>query len=257
MHVRAKKRLGQHFLTDHNIARKIACSLRMKGTVIEVGPGTGMLTRYLLERQDLDLYLVEVDRESVDYLISMEPRLRKRIIHADILEFNPAILPPGELGIIGNFPYNISSQIFFKILEHRQRICEVVCMVQREVAERISARAGSRTYGILSVLLQAFFNIEYLFSVSEKVFYPMPRVKSAVIRLERKAEQRLSCDEEWFFRLVKTAFNQRRKTLRNSLKGIITAGCLQDPVFSLRPEQLDVDQFVRLATLLSPGSPGV
>jgi 16S rRNA (adenine1518-N6/adenine1519-N6)-dimethyltransferase len=253
MNVRAKKGLGQHFLTDHNIARKIVRSLQAEqdATIIEIGPGTGMLTRYLLEREGITLHLVEIDRESVDYLTRAYPQMKDHIHQVDFLDFDLTVFSPGPLAIIGNFPYYISSQILFRILDYRQEVREVVGMLQKEVAERIASPPGTRDYGILSVLLQAYYTIEYLFTVSEKVFYPPPRVKSAVIRLERNKITRLPCDEELFFRVVKSAFNQRRKMMRNSLKEYFPAHLPEGPLLGKRPEQLSVAEFVEITFLCS------
>ena len=256
--VRAKKHLGQHFLKDENIARKIAESLSGHGNykqVLEIGPGTGMLTKYLLENEKIDVSVVEVDRESVEFLKLNFPQLKGKIIEGDFLRM-PLPLPPfggtkGGLAIIGNFPYNISSQIFFNVLEHRNKIPEVVCMIQREVALRIASPPGSKEYGILSVLLSAFYDIEYLFTVNETVFVPPPKVKSGVIRLTRNTTEALDCDEKEFFMVVKTAFNQRRKTLRNALKSLTFAPVAESKLFDKRAEQLSVAEFVELTKLLS------
>jgi 16S rRNA (adenine1518-N6/adenine1519-N6)-dimethyltransferase len=247
--VKPKKNLGQHFLKDQNIARKIVDNLGSTATdVLEVGPGMGVLTQYLLQRPDLKVHVVEIDHESVQYLHHNFPELSQNIFHKDFLKFDITSLFPGDFSIIGNFPYNISSQIFFRVLEFRQHIPEVVGMVQKEVAERISAGPGSKTYGILSVLLQAFYDIEYLFTVSEQVFVPPPKVKSAVIKLVRNHVSELACNETLFFKVVKTAFNQRRKMLRNSLKGISESIL---PAFAeKRPEQLSVADFVKLTSAI-------
>jgi dimethyladenosine transferase len=251
-YVKAKKNLGQHFLKDQNIARKIVSSLRAEGIdhVLEIGPGMGVLTRYLLENKTFTTHVVEIDTESVDYLEVNFQDLKGRIISGDFLQLNLSELFEGSFAVIGNFPYNISSQIFFKILENRNRIPESVGMIQKEVAERIAAPPGSKTYGILSVLLQAFYKIEYLFTVSEHVFAPPPKVKSAVIRLTRNQTATLDCDEKLFFNVVKTAFNQRRKTLNNSLKGLMKA---HEPneILQKRPEQLSVKEFVELTKWIS------
>jgi 16S rRNA (adenine1518-N6/adenine1519-N6)-dimethyltransferase len=243
--VKPKKNLGQHFLKDQNIARKIVDNL---GTttpdVLEVGPGMGVLTQYLLQRPELKVHVVEIDRESVQYLQLNFPELKENIFAEDFLKFDITSFFPGNFSVIGNFPYNISSQIFFRLLEFRQRIPEVVGMIQKEVAERISAGPGSKTYGIMSVLLQAFYNIEYLFTVSEQVFIPPPKVKSAVIKLVRNQVTTLPCNETLFFRVVKTAFNQRRKMLRNSLKGM--SDIIPADFAEKRPEQLSVANFIEL-----------
>lgn len=246
--IHPKKSLGQHFLKDDNIARKIVKSLHPPvSKLIEVGPGTGVLTRLLLELEGIELLCIETDRELVERLCSQFPDHAKSFIHADFLRFQTAQFFTEDYALIGNFPYNISSQILFKILEERDRVTQVVCMLQKEVAERIATPPGSRRSGILSVLLHAFYDIEYLFTVSENVFFPPPKVKSAVIRLSRNQVRQLDCREEMFFKVVKTAFNQRRKTLRNSLKSfyIDFERGLKDLELK-RPEQLRVSDFVRL-----------
>ncbi|MBN1819260.1 MAG: 16S rRNA (adenine(1518)-N(6)/adenine(1519)-N(6))-dimethyltransferase RsmA [Prolixibacteraceae bacterium] len=244
--VRAKKHLGQHFLKDTNIARKIVDSLTISNTrqVLEIGPGMGILTRFLDEKPEIQFKLIEIDSESVRYLNDNYPQLQNSILEADFLKMNLDKVFSGPFSIIGNFPYNISSQIFFKVLENRNIVIQVVGMVQKEVAERLSAGHGSKTYGILSVLLQAYFDIEYLFTVNETVFDPPPKVKSAVIRLKRNNIKELDCDEKLFFRVVKTAFNQRRKMLRKSLKSAF--GEITGEYSTLRPEQLDISQFILL-----------
>lgn len=244
--VKAKKSLGQHFLKDQNIARKITDSLLpVTREVLEIGPGMGVLTRQLFEREDVSLLAIEVDKESVDYLKAAFPAHQQQIILGDFLKIDTRRLFPGSYSIIGNLPYNISSQIFFRLLEERDRVPQMVCMIQKEVAERIAAPPGNKIYGILSVLLQAFYDIEYLFTVNEQVFDPPPKVKSAVIRLVRNRRKRLDCDEKLFFRVVKMGFNQRRKTLRNALKSLLPEG-FDHKMMSLRPEQLGVDDFIAL-----------
>ena len=301
MEVRAKKALGQHFLTDLSIAQRIVDSLSSGGNtsgcasgvdrseatqgvsggtppvphwgcrgvekedatadsglisktaVLEIGPGMGVLTQYLLQREDIDLKLVELDGESVDYLLTHFPGMQGRLYQADYLRLDIHKLFPGPYRVIGNFPYNISSQIFFKILDDKDRIPEVVCMIQKEVAERIAEQPGSKTYGILSVLLQAWYDIEYLFTVGSGAFAPPPKVQSAVIRLRRNARTDLGCDGKLFKTVVKTAFNQRRKTLRNALKPLLPEGFdASDPVFDLRAERLGVEDFVALTRLIAP-----
>lgn len=249
--VRPKKHLGQHFLKDTNIARKITACLDEKYiTVCEIGPGTGILTQSLLERENLTgLTLIEVDTESVEYLKSHFSDARLRLLEADFLKSNLQELFSNDVAIIGNFPYNISSQIFFKVLENRNRIPEVVGMIQKEVAERIAAPPGSKTYGILSVLLQSWYDIEYCFTVNETVFFPPPKVKSAVIRLRRNKTTSLDCDEKLFFKVVKAAFGQRRKTLRNALKVLFGHLGFDHPLLSQRAEQLSVAEFVMLTRL--------
>lgn len=250
--VRAKKSLGQHFLADLNIARKICDALsggtsRSPAPVLEVGCGTGVLTRFLLQRSDIVTWGAEIDAESVGYLHAHYPAFAPRLLEGDFLRMDLAALFPDGVRVIGNFPYNISSQIFFRILEHRDCVPECVGMVQREVAVRIACAPGSKEYGILSVLLQAWYDIEYLFTVSEKVFDPPPKVKSAVIRLRRNATVRLACDEELFVRVVKASFGQRRKMLRNSLRAVFGGfGGVEHPFFTLRAEQLSVNDFVAL-----------
>lgn len=286
MEVRAKKSLGQHFLTDLSIAQRIADSLTAPVTpgdstgdtgsstssgkdgagqtdVLEVGPGMGVLTQFLLQRPELNLKMVEIDRESVDYLLVHFPQVNGALIEADFLKLRLETFFKGQFCIIGNFPYNISSQIFFKILDYKESVPQVVCMIQKEVAERIAEKPGSKTYGILSVLLQAWYDIEYLFTVGEGAFNPPPKVKSAVIRLVRNSRKELGCDESLFKAVVKTSFNQRRKTMRNSLRPIVSAKAsregwneeqvsafLSQPVFDLRPERLGVEDFISLTCSL-------
>lgn len=284
--VRPKKALGQHFLTDLSVAQKIADALVVESEtiggavpeagvvtsgntdaaipVLEIGPGMGVLSQYLLEREDIDLKMIEIDRESVDYLLTHFPKASGRVIEGDFLKMNLSYFFPGTFAVIGNFPYNISSQIFFRIIDHKDSIPQVVCMIQKEVAERIAEQPGSKTYGILSVLLQAWYDIEYLFTVGEGAFNPPPKVKSAVIRLRRNSRTELGCDEKLFKTIVKTGFNQRRKTLRNSLKPLIadkaareawtpeqSTEFLSNPVFELRPERLSVEDFIALTKLFS------
>ena len=247
--VRAKKHLGQHFLTDETIAKDIADTLSYSGydTILEIGPGMGVLTKYLLEK-DVDTYVIEIDTESVEYLNSHYPKLHNKIISKDILRYNiNEVLENKPFAIIGNFPYNISTQIVFKCLEIRRQVPEFAGMFQKEVAERICSKKGSKVYGILSVLAQAFYDVEYLFTVNEDVFNPPPKVKSGVMRMRRKENFTLPCDEKLFFNVVKTGFNQRRKTLRNSLKSLQLSDDLRlDTIFDLRPEQLSVEQFIDL-----------
>ncbi len=253
MSVRAKKHLGQHFLKDENIASKIADSLSFEGyqNVLEIGPGMGVLTKYLLKKEKT-IWVVEIDNESIDYLKSHYLHLTDRIINADFLKMDLASHFNKEpLAIIGNFPYNISSQIVFKAIECRDLIPEFSGMFQKEVAMRIAAGPGSKTYGIISVLTQAFYDVEYLFTVPPSVFNPPPRVDSGVIRMVRKKDYHLPVDVPFFFRVVKTAFNQRRKTLRNSLKSFqISDKLKEDVIFAQRPEQLSVEQFIELTKSL-------
>ncbi len=251
--VKAKKHLGQHFLNDEIIAQKIVDSMTDLNTpLIEIGPGMGVLTKYLLQKEDLTLHLIELDNESVDYLVEKYTGLKDNIIFGDFLKMNLLDIENDKFNIIGNFPYNISSQIFFKILEYKEHIPQVVGMLQKEVAERLASPPGNRTYGILSVFLQAYYNIEYLFTVPENVFIPPPKVKSGVIRLLRNDVEKLDCDENFFVTVVKTSFNQRRKTLSNSLKSIaFNRDVIKDyDIFKMRPEQLSVNQFVSLTNLL-------
>lgn len=250
MYVRPKKRLGQHFLTDMSVAQRIAAALKVTGCrrTLEIGPGTGVLTQYLLAREDVELCAVEVDNESVEYLKVEFPNLN--LIEADFLEMNFDGEFFEKFNVVGNFPYNISSQIFFRILDNRDRVPEVVCMLQREVAVRLAAGPGGRDYGILSVLLQTYYDIEYLFTVSEGVFNPPPKVKSGVIRLVRNSRNHLPCDESLFFKVVKATFNQRRKTIRNSLKGAFPQLSAEHSYFSLRPEVLSCEQFIELTQWL-------
>jgi len=251
--VRAKKNLGQHFLNDKGIAQKIVDSLRAENVskVLEIGPGMGVLTQFLLQNHSYETSVVEIDRESVEYMNNHFPELKERIISADFLRLNLHNYYSEPFAIIGNFPYNISSQIFFKVLEYHNQIPEVVGMLQKEVAERLAAPPGSKTYGILSVFLQAYYNIEYLFTVNEDVFSPPPRVKSGVIRLTRNQIEKLNCDEKLFKGIVKMAFNQRRKTMRNSLKSLINSDELKANVlFDKRPEQLGVAEFELLVRLI-------
>ncbi|MBP5643657.1 MAG: 16S rRNA (adenine(1518)-N(6)/adenine(1519)-N(6))-dimethyltransferase RsmA [Bacteroidales bacterium] len=258
--VRPKKALGQHFLVDLNIARNIVDALGTDhDVVIEVGAGMGVLTQYLIENQLDKLQVVEIDSESVEFLKNKFPMLEGHLIHGDFLKQDLTSFRPtggsGEMticdvAVIGNFPYNISSQIFFQILKYRNNVSECVGMIQKEVAERLAAGPGSKTYGILSVLLQAWYDIEYLFTVHENVFNPPPKVKSAVIRLKRNNVKELGCDEKLFVTVVKQAFNQRRKTLRNSLRSLIPTEIIDNEIFNKRPEQLSVAEFVELTQLL-------
>lgn len=252
--VKPKKALGQHFLKDLDIARRIADTLSdyKDLPVLEIGPGMGVLTQYLLEAGH-DLTVVELDMESVDYLEQNFPTLEGRILCEDFLRLDLSKLFPGQFCVIGNYPYNISSQIFFKVLDFREHVPCCSGMIQKEVAERLAAGPGSKTYGILSVLLQAWYTVEYLFTVSETVFDPPPKVKSAVIRMVRNDRKELGCDEKLFKTVVKTSFNQRRKTLRNSMKPLLGKDCPDYalPVFDKRPEQLSVEQFVELTLLTS------
>jgi len=253
--VRAKKHLGQHFLTDERTAEKIADSLTYSGykNVLEIGPGMGVLTKYLLKK-DIELGVVEIDRDSVAYLNENYPDLAGKIYEEDFLKHDIRSIFNGEpFAIIGNFPYNISTQIVFKTLENRDLIPEFSGMFQKEVAQRIASPHGNKTYGILSVLAQAFYDITYLFTVPASVFNPPPKVESGVIRLTRKEDYSLPCNEALFFRVVKTAFQQRRKTLRNSLKIFqLPDNLREDAIFGQRPEQLSTEQFIELTLKIQP-----
>ncbi|WPU99395.1 16S rRNA (adenine(1518)-N(6)/adenine(1519)-N(6))-dimethyltransferase RsmA [Mucilaginibacter sp. cycad4] len=253
--VRAKKHLGQHFLTDKNIAAKIVDSLKPEGRfghVLEVGPGMGVLSDFLLQKTEYETSLIDIDTESYDFLKKKYPQLGTRLINADFLELDFKSIFPESFAIIGNFPYNISSQILFKVLDNRQQVVEVVGMFQKEVAERCAAKPGSKEYGILSVFLQAYYKVEYLFTVKAGVFNPPPKVLSAVIRLTRNDKQTLDCDEKLFWQIVKAGFNQRRKTLRNAISSLINKEKLTDePVLDLRAERLSVEDFVKLTNAVS------
>ena len=266
--VRAKKSLGQHFLTDLTIARRIADTLSLADVsctpqfdmcgkpvpVLEIGPGMGVLTQYLLKNPDIRLTAIEIDRESVAYLREWYPELN--LVEGDFLKYDlDALFPNQSFCVIGNYPYNISSQIFFKVLEHRDRIPVCSGMIQKEVAQRLAANPGKKDYGILSVLLQAYYDVEYLFTVGNHVFNPPPKVESAVIRLKRNQRQHLDCDEQLFKTVVKTAFNQRRKQMRNSLQQLVGKGnpLLRENIFTKRPEQLHVDEFVELTKMIEHG----
>lgn len=253
--VKAKKNLGQHFLTDLSVAQRIADTLLdyRDTPVLEIGPGMGVLTQYLIA-DGHDLKVVELDTESVEYLNEHYPELDGRIISADFLKLNlTEIFGDREFCVIGNYPYNISSQILFKILDYKDQVPCCSGMFQREVAQRVAAPPGSKTYGILSVLLQAWYDIEYLFTVPEHVFNPPPKVKSGVIKLTRNSVTDLGCDEKLFKTVVKTSFGQRRKTLRNSLRSMVQndAEILQNPIFAMRPEQLSVAQFIELTNIIN------
>jgi len=270
MEVRAKKALGQHFLTDQGVAGRIVDSLECPSEgpampVLEIGPGMGVLSRHLLERDNIDFKMIEIDSESVNYLLTHFPKAYGRVLEGDFLKLKmEALYGDSQFCVIGNFPYNISSQIFFRILDYRTQIPQVVCMIQKEVAERIAEKPGTKTYGILSVLLQAWYDIEYLFSVGPGAFAPPPKVQSAVIRLRRNSRESLGCDEALFKTVVKTSFGQRRKTLRNSLKPLIAAKAarcgwsgeqvaefIASPVWELRPERLGVEDFIDLTNSLA------
>ncbi len=260
--VKAKKHLGQHFLKDENVAKKIGDTLTLNGykNVIEIGPGMGVLTKYILGK-DLKLIAMDLDNESIEYLntnfqLEHSDALRGntsfKVLEADFLKFDlNTLFPDEQFAITGNFPYNISTQIVFKTLEHKERIPEFTGMFQKEVAQRICEQSGSKAYGILSVLTKAFYDTEYLFTVPPEVFNPPPKVDSGVLRLTRKKDYSIPCDERLFFRVVKTAFGQRRKTLRNSLKTFQLSDEIKAlEILSKRPEQLDVDQFIELTILI-------
>lgn len=246
--VRAKKHLGQHFLTDLSVARDIANSLSLKGynKVLEIGPGMGVLTQFLLERET-ETFAIEIDHESVGYLQTHFPALENHIIEGDFLKLAVDQLFKEPFALIGNFPYNISSQILFKALEYKDLIPEMAGMFQKEVAERVASKPGKKAYGIISVLLQTYYDIEYLFTVDEHVFNPPPKVKSGVIHLKRNGVSELPCSEKMYVRVVKTAFSQRRKTLRNALKSITLLDAKKaEPFLALRAEQLSVEDFIQL-----------
>jgi 16S rRNA (adenine1518-N6/adenine1519-N6)-dimethyltransferase len=254
--VKPKKHLGQHFLIDLSIAERIAAQVTGHGGVkqlLEIGPGMGVLTDYLL-KGDLDVNLIEIDRESIAYLYQKYPSLQEKIIEGDFLKFDFSTVFTSPFAVVGNFPYNISSQIFFKILEDKNKVSEVVCMLQKEVARRIASPKGSKEYGILSVLLQAWYDIDYIFSVPPGVFNPPPKVNSGVIRLTRNQVQKLDCNEKLFFQVVKGGFGNRRKTLRNSLKSFqLTEEFKSHPILDKRAEQLDVADFVFLTQQIEKG----
>lgn len=251
--VKAKKHLGQHFLNDEKIALNIVEGLNSPiKKVFEIGPGMGVLTKYLIQNKEIDLSVIEIDTESVAYLNENYPQLAGKIISGDFLKMDFTEFGDEPFNIIGNFPYNISSQIFFKVLEHREQIPQIVGMLQKEVAERLASPPGSKVYGILSVFLQAYYNVEYLFTVDEHVFTPPPKVKSGVIRVTRNDVKKLNCDEKLFFKVVKASFNQRRKTISNSLKAIpFNRDHIKElDLFTKRPEQLSVEQFVELTNFV-------
>jgi len=249
--VTPKKSLGQHFLNDETVAERIVQTISTENPhILEIGPGMGILTQFLLQKNDIDFKVVEIDTESVDYLQKKYPSLQ--IISGDFLKLNLSDYYDDKLTIIGNFPYNISSQILFKVLENKDKVVELVGMFQKEVAERVASKPCKKMYGILSVLLQAYYDIEYLFTVDEHLFTPPPQVKSGIIRMVRNPDKKLHCDEALFKNVVKTAFNQRRKTLRNSLKSFsFTEEYKTDPIFTMRPEQLSVVQFEEICLTIN------
>ncbi|MGV6944755.1 16S rRNA (adenine(1518)-N(6)/adenine(1519)-N(6))-dimethyltransferase RsmA [Sphingobacterium kyonggiense] len=248
--VRAKKHLGQHFLNDKNAAQRIVEALTPSlgfKQVLEVGPGMGVLSDFLLQHEEYETFLIDVDDESIAYLDEKYPQVGKRLIHGDFLTLDFSAYFPDKLAVIGNFPYNISSQILFKILEERNKVVEMVGMFQKEVAERCVAKPGSKEYGILSVFLQAYYDVSYLFTVKAGAFNPPPKVLSGVMRMVRNDRESLDCDEKLFWRIVKAAFNQRRKTLRNALSGVIPKDQMSDnPLYELRAERLSVADFIQL-----------
>ena len=250
--VRPKKSLGQHFLTDQSIAQRIVEQLSPDvESVIEVGAGTGVLTQYLVQDVLDKFHVIEIDKESIAYLEKHFPMLGERLIEGDFLRTDLGQFGQQNMAVIGNFPYNISSQIFFQVLKYKELVVEVVGMVQKEMAERMAAKEGSKTYGILSVLMQAWYDIDYLFTVHENVFNPPPKVKSAVIKMRRNAVTDLGCDEKLFVSIVKQAFNQRRKTMRNSLRPMLRPEIIENEVFNKRPEQLSVKEFIDLTNLIA------
>ena len=249
--VRAKKHLGQHFLLDENISKNISDSLTNTAnynTIIEVGAGTGALTKYLLEKEE-KLIALDVDQESIEYLKKHYPELDIR--NLDFLKINVDKLSENNFAVIGNFPYNISSQILFKILDYKDKIPEVLGMFQQEVAQRICESPGTKKYGIISVLLQAYYNTEYLFTVDKSAFLPPPKVQSGVIRLKRNNTYKLSCNEKLFKQVVKISFNQRRKMIRNSVKSLLSDKQATHKFFTKRPEQLSVDDFIELTNFIA------
>lgn len=253
--VRAKKHLGQHFLTDKKIAAKIVDGLvhtDQYSQVLEVGPGMGILSDILLAREDLETFMIDIDVESYHFLNEKYPQMGERLINGDFLKMDLKKVFTGKYAIIGNFPYNISSQILFKVLEHRENVVEMVGMFQKEVAERCASKSGTKDYGILSVLIQAYYNIDYLFSVKPGTFNPPPKVNSGVIRLSRNERVTLDCDEKLFWIVVKAGFNQRRKTLRNALSGVLPKVKMDDNIyFEKRAEQLSVEDFITLTQLVT------
>ena len=256
MRVKAKKQLGQHFLTDLSIAQRIVDAMDglTNRDVVEIGPGMGVLTQYMLPRTDIDLKLIEIDHESVEYLQTELKVSPETIVEGDFLRIDLNELCGGrQFAVIGNFPYNISSQIFFHILDYKDLVPTIVCMLQREVAQRLASPPGNKDYGILSVFLQAYYDIEYLFTVNEGVFSPPPKVKSGVIRLRRNGVQHLDCDEKLFRQIVKATFNQRRKTIRNSIRAVPFhhEALAEHPFMAKRPEQLSVAEFVELTQLVA------
>ena len=253
MYVRAKKSLGQHFLKDQKIAERIVESLdtTLAGTVLEIGPGTGVLTQYLVKIEGIEFKAAEIDTESIEFLQKNYPQIGENLLEGDFLKMDLNEIFKGDFSVIGNFPYNISSQIFFKLIDYKEQVPQIVCMLQKEVAERLASPPGNKSYGILSVLLQAWYNIDHLFTVEPGSFIPPPKVKSAVISLKRNSRESLGCDEVLFKKVVKASFNQRRKAVRNSVKQLLDGKTPPDSyLFGQRPEQLSVEEFVELTKLI-------
>lgn len=253
MYVRAKKSLGQHFLKDLKIAERIVESLdtSLTGSVLEIGPGTGVLTQHLVKIEGIEFKAAEIDTESIEYLQKNYPQIGENLLEGDFLKMDMNKIFKSDFSVIGNFPYNISSQIFFKLIDHKDQVPQIVCMLQKEVAERLASPPGNKSYGILSVLLQAWYNIDYLFTVEPGSFIPPPKVKSAVISLKRNSRDSLGCDEVLFKKVVKASFNQRRKAVRNSVKQLLEGRTPPDSyLFGMRPEQLSVEEFVELTNLI-------
>ena len=253
MYVRAKKSLGQHFLKDQKIAERIVDSLdiSLAGSVLEIGPGTGVLTQYLVNIENIEFKAAEIDTESIEYLQKNFPQIGENLLEGDFLKMDLDKVFRTKFSVIGNFPYNISSQIFFKLIDHKDQVPQIVCMLQKEVAERLASPPGNKSYGILSVLLQAWYDIDYLFTVEPGSFIPPPKVKSAVISLKRNSRLSLGCDEVLFRKVVKASFNQRRKAVRNSVKQMLEGRTPPDSyLFGMRPEQLSVEEFAELTNLI-------
>lgn len=253
MYVRAKKSLGQHFLKDQKIAERIVDSLdiSLAGSVLEIGPGTGVLTQYLVNIENIEFKAAEIDTESIEYLQKNFPQIGENLLEGDFLKMDLDKVFRTKFSVIGNFPYNISSQIFFKLIDYKDQVPQIVCMLQKEVAERLASPPGNKSYGILSVLLQAWYDIDYLFTVEPGSFIPPPKVKSAVISLKRNSRLSLGCDEVMFRKVVKASFNQRRKAVRNSVKQLLEGKTPPDSyLFGMRPEQLSVEEFVELTNLI-------
>jgi 16S rRNA (adenine1518-N6/adenine1519-N6)-dimethyltransferase len=259
MKVKAKKHLGQHFLKDKGICKKISDQYKSHNgceVAIEIGPGMGALTEFLMEKENTEWWTLDVDGESIGYLKEHYPQLGERIVHGDFLKIDPlALVGNRPFAVVGNFPYNISSQILFRCIEYKDHIPEIMGMFQREVAQRVAEKPGTKTYGILSVLLQAYYDIEYCFTVDEHVFDPPPKVKSGVIRCTRNTREKLPCDEKLFKQIVKMSFNQRRKTIRNSIKALLPANYPENEMLQLRPERLGVEEFIALTQWIDTVNP--